>query len=238
MQALILAGGLGTRLQSAVPDRPKVMAEVNGRPFLEYVVRPLVEHGITDLIFCIGHLGQMVRDHFSDGRAFRATIRYSVETELLGTAGAVRQAAPMIDGAFWVINGDSYVELDYAAMAGFHARCSRDDPQSLGTIAARQVQDASRYGRLELTEAGRIDAFLEKSVPGPGLINAGVYLLEPAVLEIIPPARAVSIEKETFPKALQSGARLYAFATKGCFMDIGTPESYAAFRRHVRSRNS
>jgi D-glycero-alpha-D-manno-heptose 1-phosphate guanylyltransferase len=212
------------------------MAEVNGRPFLEYVVRSLVEHGITDLIFCIGHLGKMVQDHFSDGRALGATVRYSVETDLLGTAGAVRQASPMIDGAFWVINGDSYVELDYAAMAGFHARRHRDNPKSLGTIAARQVEDASRFGRLKLAEAGRIDAFIEKSEPGPGLINAGVYLLEPAMLETIPPARAVSIEKETFPKALQSGARLYTFATKGYFMDIGTPEGYAEFCRHVRSR--
>ncbi|MGB9880036.1 MAG: nucleotidyltransferase family protein [Anaerolineae bacterium] len=233
MKALILAGGLGTRLQALVKDRPKPMAEVKGKPFLEYQIQALRDQGFTEIVLCVGHLGEQIQDYFGDGRRWGVYIAYAVEKELLGTAGAIRNAAPFLAGPFLVCNGDSYLELDMQALVQFHRQRRSSDPRALGSIATVAVDDATAYGTLELDEAGRILSFREKSRAGAGWINGGVYVLEPDIFALIPPGRPVSLERETFPLALASGWHLYGYPVQGFFVDIGTPEGYERFRHYV-----
>jgi len=232
--ALILAGGLGTRLRHVVSDRPKPMALAGGKPFLEYQIEFLRAQGWTDIVLCLGHQAGQISQHFRDGRKWGVRIRYAVETELLGTAGALRNAAPFIDGPFLVLNGDSYLQADLPALLAFHRGQRAADPQTIGALAAVHVEDASAYGTLELDEGQRIRSFREKASAAAGWVNGGIYVLEPEILSHIPPGRPVSLEKETFPLLLERGYRLYAHPVSAFFVDIGTPAGYARFQRHVQ----
>ena len=234
MQALILAGGPGTRLRALVSDRPKAMASVGGKPFLEHLVEQLRGQGFSDLVFCTGYLADHVQQYFGDGRRWGVCVAYSVETELLGTAGAIRNAGQLLNGAFLVLNGDSYLDADFRALVAAHRRRCTADASTIGTLAAVSVEDAGAYGRLELDGDGRLLSFGEKSAAGPGWINGGVYVMEPDILDHIPAGRPVSIERETFPHALARGRTLYSYPVTGFFVDIGTPEGYRRFCEHVR----
>ena len=232
MQALILSGGLGTRLRGVVEDRPKVLAEVAGQPFLAYLFAQLREQGFHDVVLCVGHLGGQIRDHFGDGHRWEMSIQYAVERQLLGTAGALKNAQRLIKGPFLVLNGDSYLEADLGEVVAHHER-RRHIPRLAGTLAMVRVDDPSAYGTLQLGPGWRIERFQEKA-PGPSpWISAGVYVLEPQVLEAIPPGQAVSIERETVPALLEQGWRLYCCPVEGFFVDIGTPQGYRAFQDHV-----
>jgi NDP-sugar pyrophosphorylase family protein len=231
MQALILAGGLGTRLRPLVSDRPKPLAEVQGKPFLAYQLEQLRAGGLRELVFCVGYLADQIQAYFGDGGAWGVHIAYAVETTPLGTAGAIKNAQRFVNGPFLALNGDSYLELNFQAMVEHHRRQRAADPRLLGTLAAVSVDDASAYGTLVLDEAGRIVRFREKDAAGQGWINGGVYVLEPELLDLIPPKQAVSIEKETFPQALEQGYRLLAYPVRGFFVDIGTPEGYRRFQQ-------
>ena len=237
MKALILAGGLGTRLQSVVSDRPKPMADASGKPFLQYLVEQLRAQGFVELVLCVGHRAQQVQGYFGDGQCLGVEIAYAVETELLGTAGAIQNAREYIDSTFLMLNGDSYLEADYRALVDFHRDRRKCDPLVLGTIAAIAVQNAEAYGALKLDEGGAIQRFREKARKGPGRINAGVYVLEPDVLDFIPTGRAASIEKETFPLLLERGYHLLGYPVDAFFVDIGTPEGYCRFQMYVEEVN-
>jgi mannose-1-phosphate guanylyltransferase len=236
MKTLILAGGLGTRLQAIVADRPKPMAEVKGKPFLEYQIAALRAQGFAEIVLCVGYRAEQIQEYFGDGRRWDVHIEYAVEKELLGTAGAIRNAAPLITGTFLVWNGDSYLELDLAALVHFHRQRRSSDSRTLGSIATVRVEDATAYGTLELDKEGRILAFREKSHAGAGYINGGVYVLEPDILAFIPAGRPVSLERETFPLALASGWHLYGYPVQGFFVDIGTPEGYERFRGYTQEK--
>jgi NDP-sugar pyrophosphorylase family protein len=236
MKALILAGGLGSRLQSLIPDRPKPMVEAKGKPFLEYQIKQLRAQGFEELVLCIGYQASQIQDYFSDGHRWGVGIAYAVETELLGTAGAIRNARHFIEDTFFVLNGDSYLEVDFQALVGFHWRQQSADPRTVGTIAIVAVDDAAAYGTLELDAQGRILRFREKAETGPGWINGGVYVLEPDILDFIPADRVVSIEKETFPLVLERGWHLYSYPVEGFFVDIGTPQGYRRFQRYVEEK--
>jgi len=236
MKALILAGGLGTRLQSVVSDRPKPMAEAKGKPFLEYQIKQLCAQGLKELVLCVGYLARQIQDYFGDGRRWGVQIAYAVERELLGTAGAIGNAQSFIEETFLVLNGDSYLEADFQALIESHRRRRAADPRTVGTIAAVAIDDAAAYGTLELDSQGRILCFREKAEAGPGWINGGIYVLEPEIMDFIPAGRAVSIEKETFPLVLERGWHLYAYPIEGFFVDIGTPEGYRRFRQYVEEK--
>lgn len=233
MRALILAGGLGTRLRSLVSDRPKPMAEVDGRPFLEYQVAQLQAQGFCELVFCVGHMARHVLDYFGTGGPWGVSISYAVEVELLGTAGAIRNAERWIDGPFLVMNGDSYLEADLQSLVAFHERRTASDPCTVGTLLAVRVADASAYGTLELAPDGQVLGFREKASQGTGWINGGVYVLERKILELIPTGRAASLEREVFPASLEEGRHLYGKPEQGFFADIGTPEGYRRFQAYV-----
>lgn len=237
MKALILAGGPGTRLRPFVPDRPKPMAETGGKPFLEYQIEQLRAHQFRELVFCVGHLAHQIQEYFGDGRRWGVRITYAVETELLGTAGATKNAGDFLADTFLVLNGDSYLEVDLRSLVEFHRRWQMADPRTIGTIAIVAMDNAAGYGALELDARDRslrrILRFREKACAGPAWINGGIYVLEPDILDFIPANRVVSIERETFPLVLERGRHLLGYPMEGFFVDIGTPQGYRRFCQYV-----
>jgi mannose-1-phosphate guanylyltransferase len=223
-QAVILVGGEGTRLRPITSRVPKPAAPVMGRPFISYILENLARHGVERVVFSTGYLAAAIEAEIGDGSRYGLEARYAFEDTPLGTAGAIRNAEPELGpGGFLVFNGDILSDVDLSALVGFH-RTSR----GAATLLTTRVADPRRYGLVDLGPDGRVAAFLEKPGPdrlGPGLINAGVYVLEHEVLDMIPPARQFSIEREVFPDLAALG-RLYAFVGTGYWRDIGTPQSY------------
>lgn len=235
MQAILLAGGLGTRLRSVVSDRPKPMALIEDKPFMEYVIHELSRYGITDIIFAVGYKGSMVEDYFGDGRRFatpdggRLRIRYAYEKELLGTAGAIKNAGRMVtEDTFFVLNADTFYQLDYGRLV----RLQEQQKLELALVL-REVPDISRYGEAVLKD-GRLTGFNEKIAEArPGTINGGVYRMCRELLSEIPEGK-VSLENDMIPKWLDEGRRLGGFVNDGYFIDIGVPEDYYRFIEDVK----
>jgi NDP-sugar pyrophosphorylase family protein len=219
--ALLLAGGFGTRLRSVVPNLPKPLAPVNGRPFITYLLDQLAEAGFTRAILCLHHQAHQVVDKLGTTYGPLA-LDYSIEAEPLGTGGAVRLALAKINAPrFLLLNADSFCRVSLRDFIAFHR--AHDDPASLVSV---QVEDTARYGGLRLSAEGRIIAFSEKDgLHHPGTINGGIYLLETTLAETIPVERPVSLEHEMFPRWIDRGFR--AWTTSSPFIDIGVPESYA-----------
>ncbi len=217
---MILAGGRGTRLESLLGDLPKPMISVGGRPFLEYLVDQGRRAGIHDVLICAGYREDRIRHHFGDGREFGVSIRYSVERELLGTAGALRLARAIIGtDPFLVMNGDSFCPLGLADLQSFH-----QDRHAVATLAVSSVGDRSRFGWVDLDKHDRVVGFGEKDTArGSGYVNSGIYVLSQAVLDLIPENIPSSIEREVFPRLIGRG--LCAYRSEQCFIDIGTPQS-------------
>jgi mannose-1-phosphate guanylyltransferase len=216
--AVVLVGGFGTRLRPLTLHTPKAMLPIANRPFLEHQLDHLHAHGIDRVILSCGYRPDAIRDHFGD------RFEYVVENQLLGTGGAIANAARGLTETFVACNGDVLTDLDLTALVAFHrARRARM------TLALHPVDDPSRYGVVVTDERGSVTQFLEKPAPGTApadTINAGTYVIEPEVLELIEPDRQVSVEYEVFPRLVGSG--LYAQRQDGRWSDIGTPESYLA----------
>ena len=232
MHAIILAGGFGTRLQPVVPDRPKPMAEIDGRPFLEYLILQLRGQGLRDIVLSVGHMADLIENHFGDGGRLGVSITYSREERPLGTAGATKLAASAklatsaTPGERWlVLNGDSIFDIRFDRLLSGHS-----ERKAAATIALARVDDAARYGNVALDAEDRVTAFTEKgdSSAGDPLINAGIYVLERDAIEQIPADRAVSLEREVFPTLVGDG--LYGVPLDGAFVDIGVPDDYARLR--------
>ena len=238
MQAIILAGGLGTRLRSVVADKPKPMAYVAGNPFLEYQIAFLKRYQIVDLIFCVGYLHEQIQQHFGCGEKWGVNINYAIEPELLGTAGALRNAEGYLNGSFLVLNGDSYFDVDLNKLIQFHRDKKAREQNCLGTLALTEVAETSRYGTISVNQDSRILRFSEKSAPASASsqINAGIYVLETEILQFIPPSQKVSLEREIFPAILANGHLLFGCPLNGFFVDIGTPEGYHLFKRYIEER--
>lgn len=220
--AAILAGGLGTRLRSVVADRPKVMAEVRGRPFLAYLLEQLAQAGFKHTVLCTGYLGEQVKATFGDTYS-SLHLQYSQESSPLGTAGALQLVLPLFQSEqVLVINGDSFCNANLSDFwAWYHAKKDAE-----AALLLTQVPDTKRYGRVQVEPSGQVLKFEEKGdTEGAGWINAGIYLLERRLLSTIPKSRAVSLETEMFPDWIGQG--LYGYCSQGRFLDIGTPESYA-----------
>jgi NDP-sugar pyrophosphorylase family protein len=222
MKAVLLVGGMGSRLRAVVSSTPKPLAPVGKRSFLELLIEQLRSQGIWQLVLCTGYLANHIEQQFGDGRKWGVEIQYSKELEPLGTAGAIRNAQAYLSGeTFLVMNGDSFLEADFDQLADFHRK-----HRGIATIAATRVSNAGRYGTLHIDRDDRILRFSEKTgTDMPGVINGGIYLFEPGVLGYFPQGSA-SLEKVVFPKLL--GAGVYALEQRGIFVDIGTPEDYAA----------
>jgi len=236
LPVVILAGGLGTRLRPAVADRPKGLAPVGGKPFLEIQIELLSDQGADRFVLCVGHLAGQIEAHFGDGSRWGVRIEYSLEQEqLLGTAGALRLAQPWLDPQALVLNGDTYFALDYRRLVEHH-RFERRRAGALATIALARALDASRYGSVLLDATGRhLAGFAEKGSFAAGTarwLNAGAYLLERELIDRIPVDRPASLERDVFPEVLRNGGRIAALTSEELFFDIGTPDGLDAFARY------
>lgn len=220
--AIILAGGFGTRLRSVVGDRPKILAEIGGRPFVTYLLDQLETAGLTHVVLSTGYLGDYV--HATLGETYGPLqLDYSCEPAPLGTGGAIRLALPLIKSDTTVImNGDSFCDVNFKDLWRWHHERAAN-----ATIVVTTVPDAERYGQVCLDTRGRVEGFREKGkAGGPGCINAGVYLMATHLPQAIPQGQNLSLEHQVFPAEI--GRDLYGFQTDGRFIDIGTPESYEA----------
>lgn len=220
----VLAGGLGTRLRSVLPDRPKVLAPINGRPYLDFLLDWLAGFGVRRVVLCLGYRADIVQAHLRAAPRHDMTVEFVVEPEPAGTAGALRYARDALQSdPVMVVNGDSFIDGDLCAFLTDHVSAG-----AVASILCASVADASRYGRIELNADGMVQQFAEKdpSAAPPGLINAGVYLFGRSILEEIADSGAASLEREIFPHLLMRGIR--GQTTDGAFLDIGTPESLSA----------
>ena len=221
INSMILVGGRGTRLRTTVSDRPKVLAPVNDRPFLTYILDQLVSAGFQEVILCTGYMGDMVKETFGYSYG-NLTITYSQEKEPLGTGGALRLALPMIKTEYILaMNGDSFVDASLAEYLNWHVSM-----KAKASLLMVKVNDTRRYGQVEVNRDGGIVGFEEKGVTtGPGWINAGVYTFARSLLELIPEGRYSSLEREFLPALI--GTDLIGYPCDAKFIDIGTPESYS-----------
>ncbi|MSR57188.1 MAG: galactokinase [Planctomycetaceae bacterium] len=225
--AMILAGGLGTRLRSVVADVPKVLAPVRGRPFLAWLLDKLARAGLRHVVLCTGYRGEMVQQTF--GACYQSvSIDYSQEPAPLGTGGALKQALPLARSqTILALNGDSFCDADLAAFQAWHTR-----HEFAGSLLLTEVADSSRYGRVQSTNDGRIRRFDEKGKDsGRGWINAGLYLLNRDLFDDHSAQTdtsngVISLERDLLPRWIE--ASLGGCPSDGKFLDIGTPESFAA----------
>lgn len=216
-QAIILAGGFGTRMGAACQDTPKPLLKVAGTPFLEYLVWNLKRHGIKNILFSVGYLADKIQSHFSSGEKFGIKCDYVVEHEPAGTAGALLMARDKLQDSFIMLNGDTLFDINYLDLAAEHLKHSCP-----ATIALRRINNVSRYGCIVL-ENSRVVSFQEKVNDSTGIINGGIYILEKKLIHNISTIPS-SIEKDLFPY-LVSNNQLAGKVYDGFFLDIGTPES-------------
>jgi NDP-sugar pyrophosphorylase family protein len=231
MKAVILAGGEGTRLRPLTLKTPKPVVPVVDRPFLRYQIDLLARAGVVEVVFSLAYQPQRIEAIFGDGRAFGVRIRYAVEETPLGTGGAVKNAEPFLDARTVVLNGDVLTDVDLSAVIAGHQAQG-----AAATLVLTPVPNPAAYGLVETDPSGRVRRFIEK--PGPSeittdTINAGIYILETRVLELMPPAVNHSIERAFFPALLSRGDLVTAHVHRGYWIDIGTPEKYLQVHRDI-----
>jgi mannose-1-phosphate guanylyltransferase len=224
MQAIVLVGGEGTRLRPLTEAVPKPALTLVDRPFLAYMVEWLAGHGVDEIVFACGFEPDRLRTALGEGERAGARLTYVTEPEPLGTAGAFRYAAEQLgdrlDDRFLALNGDVLTDLDLGALLTFHA-----ERGARATIGLYPVEDSSAFGLVTRDGTGAVTQFAEKTgAVAPGEINAGAYVLERSVLDLIPAGRKVSIETEVFPRLV--GAGLHGIRLDGYWVDIGTPTRY------------
>jgi len=248
VRAVLLVGGQGTRLRPLTLTCPKPLLPVANQAFVERQLTWLATHGVDDVVLSMGYLPDAFREHFPDGRfectAGVVSLRYAVEDEPLGTAGAIRFAAAAFEDPpdatagtapagerMIVCNGDVLTDLDLGALVALHA-----DRGAAATVALSQVEDPSAFGVVPTKPDGEVESFVEKpprDEAPTNWINAGTYVLEPEVLDLIPAGRNVSVERETFPHLLETPGRLYALEADCYWLDVGTPALYLRAHRDV-----
>ncbi len=234
IQAVILAGGLGTRLRPLTLDRPKPVVPLLNVPFLCYQLGLLGAHGVRDVILSVSHRAEAIRATMDQQRLGDVRLREVVEKDPLGTAGGVRNAADLVDGRVVVLNGDILTDLDLSAMLAAH-----ESSGAAATIYLTPVENPTAYGLVELEGNSRVRRFLEK--PGwdevtTNTVNGGVYVLERELLELIPKGEPHSMEREFFPLLLERGVPFYGFVSTGYWLDIGTPAKYLQAQQDLLAR--
>jgi len=222
VQAVILVGGEGTRLRPLTATVPKPVVPLVDRPFIVYMLEWLRRHGVDDVIMSCGFLATSVRNVLGDGSQLGLRLRFVEEPEPRGTAGALKYAEELVDERFLMLNGDVLTDIDLTAQIAQHEATG-----AVGTLALVPVDDPTAYGLVPLNEDRSVRGFVEKPAADQidtNLISAGAYVLERSVLDLIPPGRSVSIEREVWPRLV--GAGLYGFPADAYWLDIGTPERY------------
>jgi len=236
--AVVLAGGYGTRVRHLLPGVPKPMAAAAGRPFLEWVVRYLARQGIVEIVLSTGHLAEVVERHFASQPVNGVEVRCVAEPAPMGTAGGFLRAVRLsgqTPKAWLVLNGDSLVFADLSpVVSALEEPMADGGPPPQGVILGLDMEDASRFGALAIGPTGALQGFVEKR-PGPGVINAGVYLLRPTLLEAFPRDRLpLSFETEVFPTLTSGRDCLRVRVVKAPFLDIGTPQTLSQAESFIR----
>jgi len=224
MKAIILVGGEGTRLRPLTYSVVKPMVPVANRPFIEHVIHKLALHGIDEIVLAMGYRPDSIYAYFKDHRDPDIKLTYSLEEKPLGTAGAVKNAGRHIKESVFVLNGDCFSDIDYSEMYRQHKH-----NKARTTIALTEVDDPTRFGVVETDEGGRVLSFIEKprwEDVTSHWINAGVYVLDPEVLEYIPDDQFYMFENGVFPSMLEKGEPFYAYRSHAYWIDMGTPEQY------------
>ncbi|MBI1935278.1 nucleotidyltransferase family protein [Candidatus Woesearchaeota archaeon] len=226
MQAVILAGGLGTRLRPITYKIPKHMVKISGKPFLEHLIKMLKRNGIDEIVLCVGYLWEKIADYFGDGNKFGVKIEYSVEKNLLGTGGALKLAEKYIKDDFFVIYGDSYLELDYKKMMHVHKRMKKE-----GLLAAYNNKSKSfANNNIEIDGRGYVTKYdKEGRNYNAKYVDAGVSVFKKSVLGLIQKNKKVSLEEDIFPKLIKRW-QLFAFKSRNMFYDIGTMQRLKIFK--------
>src|ERR671922_1663867 len=222
MQALILAGGEGTRLRPLTTTVPKPVVPLVDRPFIRFMIDWLHRHGVDDIVMSCGHLASGVRNVLGDGSALGIKLRYVEEPRPLGTGGALKYAEPLLGERFLMLNGDVLTDIDLTAQMAQHERTG-----ARATLALTPVEDPSAYGLVRTASDGAVTEFVEKPAPDQidtNNISAGAYVLERSVLEMLERDENASIERDVFPRLVGEG--LYGCVSEGYWLDIGTPERY------------
>jgi mannose-1-phosphate guanylyltransferase len=222
VQAVILVGGEGTRLRPLTSTVPKPVVPLVDRPFIAFMLEWLRRHGVDDVVMSCGFLATAVRNVLGDGSQYGLRLRFIEEPEPRGTAGALKYAADLLDERFLMLNGDVLTDIDLSAQIAQHEATG-----AVGTLALVPVEDPTAYGLVRLNDDHAVKEFVEKPSADQidtRLISAGAYVLERSILDLIPPDRNVSIEREVWPQLV--GAGLYGFAADAYWLDIGTPERY------------
>jgi len=223
-QAVILVGGQGTRLRPLTLEIPKPMLPVLNHPFLEHTIAYLKKYGFNDIILASSYLSGFIRDYLDSGDKREAPLKYVVEATPLGTAGAVKNAEPHLKSSFVVLNGDIFADLNLADMLAFHR-----NRQAKVTIALTWVDNPSAFGVVETETGSRVKRFIEKPAPDQittHWINAGIYILEPEVLQHVPKDTNYMFERGLFPLLLERGEPVYGYPHHGYWLDMGTLEKY------------
>ncbi|MEM3010664.1 MAG: NDP-sugar synthase [Candidatus Bathyarchaeia archaeon] len=224
MKAVVLAGGVGTRLRPLTCTRPKLLFPIGNKPLLDWTLERLAESGVEEVVLAVNYMAETFMRHYGETK-YGMKITYSLEDRPLKTGGAIKNAEKLLSQKepFLVLNGDIFTAIDYRALLKKH-----EENEATATIALREVEDPTRYGSVELAENNRIKRFVEKPEKGKApsnIINAGIYVLEPEVFRFIPNNRPVSIEREVFPK-LTNRKRLYGYVFADLWVDIGEPLDY------------
>lgn len=219
-EAIVLAGGLGTRLREVVKDVPKPMADINGKPFLEYVLRFLDKQGLEKVVLSVGYRYEFIIEYFGD-RFANIKLDYLIEDEPLGTGGAIKKAIRLIDeDEVFIFNGDTFFKIDLFKFYEFHLR-----KKSRLSIALKMMNKTDRYGIVKIDKNNRITAFLEKNEKQDGLINGGIYLMNKEFFLSFNLPDKFSFERD-FLERYYKDYELYGFPSESYFIDIGVPEDY------------
>jgi NDP-sugar pyrophosphorylase family protein len=217
MQAVILAGGEGTRLRPLTYEIPKPMIPINDKPFLEHLLNLLKKNNITRILLCIGYLGEKIKDYFGQGSKWGMSISYSLEDELLDTAGAIKKAEGLLEDSFLLLNGDTYLSLNYSELIEYFSKSEK-----IGVMAVCKKKGLPGKGSVQL-ENGFIVDYKKNNENDLGYLDAGVSIYSKKLLELIPQGRAVSLEKEIYPKLIAS-EELLGYLSVERFYDMGTSE--------------
>jgi NDP-sugar pyrophosphorylase family protein len=232
LKAVILAGGEGTRLRPLTLRAPKPITPIVDRPLLQHQLEMLGRAGVHEVVFSLAYQPERIQAVFGDGSAWGKKIHYVVEESPLGTGGAVKNAAALLDDTTVVFNGDVLMDLNLAEVIAGHRRSG-----SKATIVLTSVENPSAYGLVETDPDGRVRRFIEKPKDPSQIttnnINAGIYILDTDTLGLMPPATRYSIERSFFPSLLERGDRVGAHVHRGYWIDIGTPEKYLQAHRDI-----
>ncbi len=227
MQAVILAGGLGTRLRPITDKMPKHIVRVGNKPFLEHIINLLKQNAINDIVLCVGYLWEQIKDYFKDGKKFGVDIRYSVEKELMGTGGALKLSERYLEDDFLLLYGDSYLDIDLRKLMELHKEINK----KCTMVVYDNKSKTFVRNNVEIDNKGYVVNYNKKTQDEKmDYVDAGVLTFKKSILNFIPQNKKVSLEEDVFPKLIKM-KELYSFKSKNRFYDIGTMQRLKVFEK-------